>query len=136
MLICAIKYCSTFKAYLYEREKLRMALLLNKYLGEVIDKQFNRVFQKYYINQPVSTKNYSILRDKMIYMHMQKKTIPIDYGRTMFVHFTYCLNMKTFPAKFHALWNKYFIQSPINKIKQVLGTRNIKNLQRQLICNK
>ncbi|CAF3841028.1 unnamed protein product [Rotaria sp. Silwood1] len=119
MLICAIKYCSTFKAYLYEREKLRMALLLNKYLSE-----------------PVSTKNYNILRDKMIYMHMQKKKIPIDYGRTMFVHFTYCLNMKTFPTKFHALWNKYFIQSPINEIKQVLGTRNIKNLQRQLIHNK
>ncbi|CAF1364639.1 unnamed protein product [Rotaria sp. Silwood1] len=136
MLIRAIKYCSTFKAYLYERKKLRMTLLLNKYLGKVIDKQFNRVFKKYYINQPVSTKNYNILRDKMIYMHMQKKKIPIDYGRTMFVHFTYCLNMKTFPTKFHALWNKYFIQSPINEIKQVLGTHNIKNLQRQLIHNK
>ncbi|CAF4188302.1 unnamed protein product [Rotaria magnacalcarata] len=31
MLIRAIKYCSAFEAHLYEREKLRMALLLNKY---------------------------------------------------------------------------------------------------------
>ncbi|CAF4197403.1 unnamed protein product, partial [Rotaria sordida] len=23
--------------------------------------------------------------------------VPIDYGKTMFVHFTYCSNMKTFP---------------------------------------
>jgi hypothetical protein len=30
MLLRAIRYCSTFKAYLDEREKLRMALLLNK----------------------------------------------------------------------------------------------------------
>jgi hypothetical protein len=67
MLIRAIKYCSTFEAYLYEREQLRMALLLNKYPGEFLEKQFNRVFQKYDINQPISNKNYSTLREKIIY---------------------------------------------------------------------
>jgi hypothetical protein len=34
MLLRAIRCCSTFKAYLYEREKLRMVLLLNKYPGK------------------------------------------------------------------------------------------------------
>ncbi|CAF5182133.1 unnamed protein product [Rotaria magnacalcarata] len=35
MLIRAIEYCSTFEAYLYKREKLRVALLLlNEYPGE------------------------------------------------------------------------------------------------------
>ncbi|CAM4852290.1 unnamed protein product, partial [Rotaria magnacalcarata] len=53
--------------YLYEREKLRVALLLNKYPGEFIDKQFNRVFQKYDMNQLVSNTNYSTLREKIIY---------------------------------------------------------------------
>ncbi|CAF2258392.1 unnamed protein product [Rotaria magnacalcarata] len=58
MLIRAIKYCSAFEAHLYEREKLRMALLLNKYPGEFLEKQFNRIFQKYEMNQPISNKNY------------------------------------------------------------------------------
>ncbi|CAF4386938.1 unnamed protein product, partial [Rotaria sordida] len=31
MLLRAIRYCSSFQVYLDEREKLRMALLLNKY---------------------------------------------------------------------------------------------------------
>ncbi|CAF4975195.1 unnamed protein product, partial [Rotaria sp. Silwood1] len=43
MLIRAIKYCSTFETYLNEREKLRMTLLLNKYPGEFLEKQFSRV---------------------------------------------------------------------------------------------
>ncbi|CAF2652357.1 unnamed protein product [Rotaria sp. Silwood2] len=135
MLIRTIKYCSTFDAYSYEREKLRMALLLNKYPGDFIDKQFSRVFQKYYITQPLSTKNYNISREKIMCARRQEKIL-IDYGKTMFVHFTYCLNMKTFPVKFHTLWNKYFIESPINEIKPVLDTRNVKNLQQQLIHNK
>ncbi|CAF1304384.1 unnamed protein product [Rotaria magnacalcarata] len=73
MLIRAIKYCSTFEAYLYEREKLRMAWLLNKYPGEFLERQFNRVFQKYDINQPISNKNYSTLREKIIYADNKSK---------------------------------------------------------------
>ncbi|CAF1559866.1 unnamed protein product [Rotaria magnacalcarata] len=126
MLIRAIKYCSAFEAHLYEREKLRMALLLNKYPGEFLEKQFNRIFQKYEMNQPISNKNYSKLREKMIYA-VKKAKITIDYNKTMFVHFTYCLSMKMFPVKFHTRWNKYFTESPINEIKSVLGTRNVKN---------
>ncbi|CAF4658921.1 unnamed protein product [Rotaria socialis] len=135
MVIRAIKYCSTFNVYIYEREKLRMALLLNKYPGKFIEKQFNHVFQNYNMNQSVSNTNYNVLRAKIIYMN-KKEEIIINYNRTMFVYFTYCLNMKTFPQKFHTLWNKYFIESPINEIKPVLGTRNVKNLQQQLIRNK
>ncbi|CAF4633461.1 unnamed protein product, partial [Rotaria sp. Silwood1] len=135
MLIRAIKYCSTFETYLNEREKLRMTLLLNKYPGEFIEKQIRRVFQKHNLIEPLSTSNYKTSREKLIYLDKKEK-IPIDYGKTMFIHFTYCLNMKTFPAKFHALWDKYFIESPINEIKPVLGTRNVKNLQQQLIRNK
>jgi hypothetical protein len=135
MLHRAIKYCSTFEAYLNEREKLRMALLLNKYPGNFIDKQFSRVLQKYDINQSLANSNYNALREKIIHAPIQEN-MPIDYGKTMFVHFTYCSNMKTFPAKFHAVWNKYFIESPINEIRPVIGTRNAKNLQRQLVKNK
>jgi hypothetical protein len=135
MLHRAIKYCSTFEAYLNEREKLRMALLLNKYPGVFIDKQFDRLLKKFSIHQPLNNNNYNALREKIISSHIQEE-IPIDYGKTMFIHFTYCLNMKTFPTKFHTLWNKYFIESPINEIRPVLGTRNANNLQKQLVRNK
>ncbi|CAF4503478.1 unnamed protein product, partial [Rotaria sp. Silwood2] len=81
--ILIIKYCSTFDAYLYEREKLRMALLLNRYPGEFIDKQFSRVFQKYYITQPLSTKNYNISREKIRCARIQEKIL-IDHGQSVF----------------------------------------------------
>ncbi|CAF4978325.1 unnamed protein product [Rotaria sp. Silwood1] len=126
MLIRAIKYCSTFETYVDEREKLRMAFLLNKYPNEFIDKQFDRVFQKHNLIQPVAANDYKIIREKLMYSQ-KNENIQIDYRRTLFVHFTYCLNMKTFLTKFHALWNKYFTESPINEIKPVLGTRNHKN---------
>ncbi|CAM4918386.1 unnamed protein product [Rotaria socialis] len=57
MLLRAIRYYSTFKAVLNEREDLRMALLLNKYLCVFMDKHFNRVLQKFNINQPLTSNN-------------------------------------------------------------------------------
>ncbi|CAF4036137.1 unnamed protein product, partial [Rotaria sordida] len=110
-------YCSTFQAYLSERERLRMALLLNKYPNKIIKEQFNHI--------PSNDYRFPI-----------KEKIPVDYGKTMFVHFTYCSSMKTFPKKFHTLWNRYFGESPINEVLPVLGTRNVKNLQRQLTYTK
>ncbi|CAF1048376.1 unnamed protein product [Rotaria sordida] len=126
------RYCSTFQTYLNEREKLRMALLLNKYSNRIIDEQFNHVLLKFNIDQPLDFNNYNLIRQKVIETPIKDK-IPVDYGQIMFVHFTYCLSMKTFPTKFHGLWDKYFGESPINEIAPVLGTRNVKNLQRHLI---
>ncbi|CAF3924473.1 unnamed protein product [Rotaria sordida] len=132
MLLRALRYCSTFQEYLNEREKLRMALLLNKYPNKFIDKQFEHVLLKCNIDQLLNVNNYELIRQKIIDSPIKEK-MPVDYGNVMFVHFTYCLSMKTFPKKFHALWHKYFGESPINEILPVLGTRNVKNLQRQLI---
>ncbi|CAF5160019.1 unnamed protein product, partial [Rotaria sp. Silwood1] len=122
MLLRAIRYCSTFQAYLDEREKLRMALIVNKYPNKFIDEQFNYVSLKLNIDQPLSCFNYHNFRQRIIDSPVKEKS-PVDYGKTMFVHFTYCSSMKMFPSKFHALWNKYFGQSPINEIVPVLGTR-------------
>ncbi|CAF1399817.1 unnamed protein product [Rotaria sordida] len=46
MLLRVIRYCSTFQTYLDEREKLRMALLFNKYPNKLIEEQFNNVLLK------------------------------------------------------------------------------------------
>ncbi|CAF4204177.1 unnamed protein product, partial [Rotaria sordida] len=134
MLFRALRYCSTFQEYLNEREKLRMALLLNKYPNKFIDEQFNNVLQKLNI-QALTCFNYANCRQEVIDSPI-KEVVPVDYGKTIFIHFTYCSNMKTFPRKFHTLWNKYFGESPINDVLPILGTRNVKNLQRQLTYTK
>ncbi|CAF2906535.1 unnamed protein product [Rotaria sp. Silwood2] len=131
MLLRAIRYCSTYQTYLDEREKLRMALLLNKYPNKLIEEQFNNVLLKCDINEPLTIRNYDRYRQKMIDSPTKEK-VDIDYGSVMFVHFTYCSAMKAFSGKFHTLWNKYFRESPINEVRPILGTRNVKNLQRYL----
>ncbi|CAF5039469.1 unnamed protein product, partial [Rotaria sp. Silwood1] len=132
MFLRTIRYCSTFQAYLNEREKLRMALLLNKYPNKIIDEQFKYVLLKFNIGQPLDSNNYNLIRRKIIETPIKEK-VPVDYGKTMFVHFTFCSSMKTFPKKFHTLWDKYFGESPINEVLPVLGTRNVNNLQRRLV---
>ena len=109
-----------------------MALLLNKYPNKLIDQQFNKVFSKFNFNESLSTYNYDKIRTKIIHTPMKEKII-VDYDKTMFVHFTYCSSMKSFPKQFHKMWNKYFGESPINEIVPVLGTRNADNLERQLM---
>jgi hypothetical protein len=117
-----------------EREKLRMALLLNKYPNKFIEEQFNQVLLKFNINQPLTQINYEKYRQQIIDSPYKEK-LPIQYDKNMFVHFTYCSSMRTFPSKFHSLWNKYFGESPINEVMPILGTRNVENLQRRFTNN-
>lgn len=135
MLLRAIRYCSTFEVYLDERNKLRMALLLNKYPQKFIDVQFNQLLNKFNIKEALTSINYDRYRQMFINTPIQIQQ-PINHGISMFVHFTYCSNMKTFPKKFHELWQKYFNTSPINDIIPVLGTRNVLNLQKRLLHTK
>ncbi|CAF1396857.1 unnamed protein product [Rotaria sordida] len=124
MLLRAISFSSTFQTYLDERDKLRMALLLNKYPNKIIEQKFN-------IDQPLTVINYDKYRQNILDSPF-KEHVGIDYDKLMFIHFTYCLSMRAFPLKFHILWNKYFDEPPIDEVLPVLGIRNVKNLHRQL----
>lgn len=132
MLLRAIRYCSSFELYLKERETLRVSLLLNKYPANFITKQFNRLLHKYNINEMINISNYKTSRIKIIKTPGKEK-IESNYSEIMFIHFTYCSSMNTFPSKFHALWQKYFGQSPVDDIRPILGIRNVKNLQQHMI---
>jgi hypothetical protein len=131
-LLRAIRYCSTFVAYLRERESLRIALLLNKHPANFIDNQFNHLISKYELHQLFSSNNYNVLRRRLIESPIQDK-MPKDHGKTMFIDFTYCTAMRYFPFKFHTLRHTYFEYSPINEVTPILGTRNVDNLQRHLV---
>lgn len=111
---------------------LRMALSLNRYPDQFIDGQFHRLFQTLGIHHILTEDNYDQYRQKIIVGLIQPKP-PINHGTSMFVHFTYYSNMRSFPKKFHELWQKYFDQSAINDIVPMLGTRNVLNLQRRLV---
>ncbi|CAF4812802.1 unnamed protein product [Rotaria magnacalcarata] len=132
MLLRAIRYCSTFQSYLNEREKLRMALLLNKYPNKIIDEQFNNMLLKFKVNEPLTSNNYNRYRQNIINSPIKEKLV-VNYEKSIFIHFTYCSGMRTFPKKFHTLWEKYFGMSPINEVIPVLGSRNVDNLQRRLV---
>ncbi|CAF1478109.1 unnamed protein product [Adineta steineri] len=86
-LLRGIRYCSTFQAYLQERDHLRMVLLLNHYPIKFIDQQFNRVLEKFDIIQLFTSNNYDTIRLQIINSPNKVKE-PINYGRSMFVHFT------------------------------------------------
>jgi hypothetical protein len=135
MLLRAFRYCSTFQNYLNERESLRMALLLNRYPNKFIQRQFDHLFSKFEILEAISSDNYSRIRDQVMSVVPKEKNL-IDYDAQMFVHFTYCSEMQFFPQQFHALWLKYFDASPIAGVTPVLGTRNVDNLQKQLVHTK
>jgi hypothetical protein len=132
MFLRAIRYCSTFQLFINERESLRMALLLNKYPEILIQQQFNLVLKKLNIIQQISSYNYDSIRSMIISVPFQDKTT-LDYENNLFIHLTYCSNMRTFPARFHSLWQKYFSTSPISDIRPILGTRNVNNLQLRLV---
>jgi hypothetical protein len=101
-LIRAIQYSSTFRAFINEREKIRMALLLNKYSEEFIESQFDLVLSTYKIN-PLNLNNYSQEHEKLLKSQRTEKLI-VDFATTMFVHFTDSSSMKMFSSKFHSLW--------------------------------
>ncbi|CAF3996080.1 unnamed protein product, partial [Rotaria sp. Silwood1] len=129
MLLRAIRYCSTFHTYVDEREKLRMALLLNKYPNQFIEEQFKINLVKWSIDQPLTFNNYNKYRQVIIEARIKEKAL-VNFEQIIFIHFTYCSTMKLFPQKFHKLWNKYFNNLPINEITPVLGTINVNNLHR------
>lgn len=128
----SIRYCSTFQLFINERESLRMSLLLNRYPNPLIDIQFRRVFEKFNVTSELTAENYNQIRLKIISTPNPEKD-KIDYEKNLFIHFTYCCNMRIFPILFHTLWNKYFLNSPINDINPILGVRNANNLQLRLL---
>ncbi|CAF1350003.1 unnamed protein product [Rotaria sordida] len=78
MLLRVIRYCSTFQTYLDEREKLRMALLFNKYPNKLIEEQFNNVLLKCNIDQPLTNFNYDKYRQEVMNSPIKEKAT-IDY---------------------------------------------------------
>ena len=131
-IVRAIRYCSTYSAYIQKRETLRIMFLLNRYPNTFIDEQFNKLLLKFNINQSINSYNYSKIREEII-EYTKTEKMQLDNRPPIFIHFTFCLGMKQLPKKLYALWNKYFGESPIADLKPILGARNTKNLQQRLV---
>ena len=132
MFLRAIRYCSLFQLFIEERESLRMALLLNKYPNTLIQEQFVKVLKIFQVKEEISLRNYKQIRHQIISTPYEER-LSIDYEKNLFIHFTYCTSMRTFPSRFMALWKKYFSNSPITDVIPILGTKNTDNLQLRLV---
>ena len=98
MLLRAIRYCSTFDGYLNEPEKLRIALLLNKYPNKLIDQQCNKVLSKFNINELLSIHNYDKIRTKTVNAPVKEK-IPINYDKKNVCTFYILFECENIPKK-------------------------------------
>ena len=132
MFLRAIRYCSTFDLFIQERESLRMTLLLNKYPPQLIENQFKAVLDKFRFLELFNAHNYNSLRTEIVSTTRNEQPA-IEHDKTLFVHFTYCPNMRLFPTRFHELWRKHFAESPINGIQPILGKISLDNLQSVMI---
>ncbi|CAF1374481.1 unnamed protein product [Rotaria magnacalcarata] len=92
------------------------------------------MFKKFDVPEPIHSHEYEKIRSTIISRQYQSKQ-PIDYENNIFIHFTFCSSMRQFPKEFHNLWQKYFNSSPITDIQPILGTRNVQNLQQELVRN-
>ena len=135
ILLRAIRYCASFQFYIDERESLRMALLLSRYPSQFITEQFDRALLKFGINEPLALSNYKNLRKQIIDKPRKDRAL-VEYEKHLLVHFSYCSSMRTFPRQCHTLRNRYLSESPINEVAPILGTRNVQNIQQQLVHTK
>ncbi|CAF4492329.1 unnamed protein product, partial [Didymodactylos carnosus] len=139
-LIRAIGYSSTYMLYMKERAYNQMALFLNGYRDEFIEKQFNRAFEKFDIPS-LTEANYDHSRTKVLKAFFESTNNPlniaqIDYEKTMLFHFTYTEGMDKFASHFHRLWRMCFTDTPLGDITPIVGYRNTPNLQQSLVQKK
>ncbi|CAF4004891.1 unnamed protein product [Rotaria sordida] len=97
MLLRAIRYCSTFQTYLDECDKLRVALLLNKYPNKILEQQFNNVLKKFNIDQPLTVTNYDKYRQNKLmnidvknYPSTKRRVIPCRPSITIILRICFC----------------------------------------------
>jgi len=137
-LIRAVRYCSSYDAFKHEENYICVSLLLNKYPLRFILRQFDRVFKTYQCSTPTST-NFLNIR-KIFLDNVGKETrakkAKIDFETIFLCHFTFCKGMENFSAQFNQIWKNCFSDTAICKMKPVVGTRKLQNLQDYLVKKK
>ena len=83
------------RTFIDVRVKLRMMVLINKSLGKFIGQQLCRALQKFDFHQTLNNNNCNKRHQKFIDLPLYMKK-PIDWSKTMFVHFTYSTRIQTF----------------------------------------
>jgi hypothetical protein len=135
-LVRAIRYSSSYNAFKREEAHICMSLLLNKYPINFILKQFERVRQTFQCATP-TRKNYSVIRK--IFLDTEDKSVKkveIDFKANILCHFSYCKGMYDFSTGFHKLWDDCFSDTAIYKMKPIVGSKRLDNLQDYLVKKK
>ena len=113
-----------------------MSLLLNRYPLKFILKQFGRVLRTFQCEIP-TRENYSECKEDLLDApdnHVKKAGI--DFEVNILCHFSYCHGMDDFSTRFHKLWNDCFSDTAIDKMKPIVGSKRLHNLQEYLVKKK
>jgi hypothetical protein len=135
-LVRAVRYSSTYSAFKREEVHICMALLLNKYPLHFILKQFERVPRTFHCPVPTE-KNFIHIRNILLgTTDKNVKKAGIDFEVNILCHFSFCKGMHDFSTLFHKLWNDCFSDTAICKMKPIVGSKRLNNLQDYIVKKK
>jgi hypothetical protein len=135
-LVRAVRYSSTYSAFKREEVHICMALLLNKYPLHFILKQFERVPRTFHCPVPTE-KNFIHIRNILLgTTDKNVKKAGIDFEVNILCHFSFCKGMHDFSTLFHKLWNDCFSDTAICKMKPIVGSKRLNNLQDYIVNKK
>ena len=139
-LLRAVRVCSHSEDLVIEIEKIRITLLLNKYLSYFIDRHFRRFFEE--VTGQSNPKlllsaQHSEFRNKVLDIGWNKKEKRgIDFNKDILVHFTYTPSLARFGARFHQIWQEIFEETPLRDISVIFAHRLTDNLKSILVHKK
>lgn len=137
-IIRAMRYSSDIISFNKEETYITMALLLNGYPLNIIQRQFQKAFTDMNCTWPDEYSYQTIRKTFLAHFHAkkEKKTKKIEFDRNLILHFSYCKGMETFAAQFHKLWNELFRHFALSNINPIIGYRNCDSLQQRLVKKK
>ena len=135
-----MRICSHSNDLADEIEKIRVTLLLNKYLPHFIEKHFNRFFETLTGKNDTSLLlgiEHDTFRQAVLCPQWNKKEKRgIDFNRDILVHFSYTPSLRRFGAKFHQIWQEIFEETPLGDIPVIYAHRLTDNLKTILVHKK
>lgn len=136
-LLRALRYSSTLDSYLQEKSEILVALMLNGYSFDSVERGFESALGKLGVTEAMSSFSYDRIRETAL-AYKGKKQVDRDRDRTFFVHFSFCEGMQRFPTGFHRLWNETFKEkgTALRYITPMVSSNNTGNLVRTLVRKK
>jgi hypothetical protein len=112
-------------------------LLLNKYPPKFVDKQMRRFYQDV---TGITTHEALIGKDHSKYRELvfdptwnKKEKRKTEFGKNIFLHFSYAPSLAHFGPRFHQIWQEIFEGTPLDDISVIYAHRLTDSLKHLLV---